>query len=81
MVFTVCRLCTSGADVVFINTDKEAWGGSFDDLVNASRALKKAFSFQERPAIVMKDLILHPIQVGSLEYTITDHVCTTGVKQ
>lgn len=56
----------SGADVVFINTDKEAWGGSLDDLANASKALKKAFSFQERPAIVMKDLVLHPLQVGYL---------------
>lgn len=52
-----------GADIILVNTNKEGWGGSYEDLGDACQSLRGAFSWAERPAVVMKDIIIHPIQV------------------
>jgi indole-3-glycerol phosphate synthase len=51
-------------DAFLINTDAIEYGGSQDDLKLASKAMKK-FRPEKPPPCVQKDLIIHPIQVGT----------------
>ncbi|KAL8272522.1 hypothetical protein Esti_003521 [Eimeria stiedai] len=60
----VVPLAQAGADVLLVATDHEAWGGTLRDLEEASRALRGAYDFASRPALLMKDLIIHPIQIA-----------------
>ncbi|PHJ21481.1 indole-3-glycerol phosphate synthase domain-containing protein, partial [Cystoisospora suis] len=55
---------TAGADILLVNTNKEGWGGCYDDLEDACKALRGAFNWADRPAVVMKDIIIHPIQIA-----------------
>ncbi|CEM04600.1 unnamed protein product [Vitrella brassicaformis CCMP3155] len=60
-----CALTNMGFDAIFVNTDQSFWGGSYDDI----RKIKEEFRvrgvrFSERPAIIAKDLMLHPLQMA-----------------
>ncbi|XP_022588342.2 uncharacterized protein LOC34620504 [Cyclospora cayetanensis] len=60
----VVPLAEAGADVLLMATDREAWGGCLEDLQKARKALTGAYTFSQRPALVMKDLVIHPIQIA-----------------
>ncbi|KAK2198012.1 bifunctional Aldolase-type TIM barrel/Ribulose-phosphate binding barrel [Babesia duncani] len=57
-----CAATQLGFDVIFINTDEASYGGHIDELHRCFLELRK-LGRRQRPAIVMKDIILHPIQV------------------
>ena len=56
-------LATIGVDAFFINTDDMEYGGQLEDLTLAVAAMKK-FRPEKPPAIVKKDIFIHPIQVS-----------------
>ncbi|KAF8822214.1 indole-3-glycerol phosphate synthase domain-containing protein [Cardiosporidium cionae] len=56
-------MASHGFDVIFVNTDKENWGGDISDLEQSCNEVRKLRRMQ-RPAIVMKDIIIHPIQIA-----------------
>ncbi|PFH36883.1 indole-3-glycerol phosphate synthase domain-containing protein [Besnoitia besnoiti] len=55
---------SAGADIILVNTNKEGWDGSYEDLKATTQALRSAYNWAERPAVVMKDIIIHPIQIA-----------------
>ncbi|CBZ54880.1 putative indole-3-glycerol phosphate synthase domain containing protein [Neospora caninum Liverpool] len=73
---------SAGADVILVNTNKEGWGGSYEDLEATTKALRNAYSWSERPAVVMKDIIIHPIQIAQAVEAKADgvylHFCVAG---
>ncbi|KAK1938634.1 Indole-3-glycerol phosphate synthase [Babesia divergens] len=52
-----------GFDVIFVNTDDVIYGGHILELHKCFLELRK-LGRRTRPAIVMKDIILHPIQIA-----------------
>jgi indole-3-glycerol phosphate synthase len=50
-----------GADCVFINVDKEAYGGNYEELQSAMKAVRKV---SPTAAVVMKDIVVDELQVG-----------------
>nr|PIL96141.1 indole-3-glycerol phosphate synthase domain-containing protein [Toxoplasma gondii COUG] len=73
---------SAGADIILVNTNKEGWGGSYDDLQATTKALRNAYTWSDRPAVVMKDIIIHPIQVAQAVEAKADgvylHFCILG---
>jgi hypothetical protein len=55
------QLSPCNVDAYFINTDEVHYGGSLDDLKNATRT-----SEGQAVPLIYKDFIIHPIQVSSL---------------
>uniref|UniRef100_A0A0G4HST7 indole-3-glycerol-phosphate synthase n=1 Tax=Chromera velia CCMP2878 TaxID=1169474 RepID=A0A0G4HST7_9ALVE len=58
------KMAELGFDAVFVNCDGPSYGGSYRDLDIVSKRLKKAFDFNQRPAIIAKDIFIHPVQVA-----------------
>lgn len=56
-------LTKAGADAFLINTDDIEYGGKFEDLYETSKAVKSASLRLIPPAVIQKDLIIHPVQV------------------
>ncbi|BAM39979.1 anthranilate synthase component II [Theileria orientalis strain Shintoku] len=56
-------MASVGFDIIFVNTDEVNYGGHINDLYKTFLELRK-LGRRERPAIVMKDIILHPIQIA-----------------
>ncbi|GBE61438.1 anthranilate synthase component II [Babesia ovata] len=52
-----------GFDVIFVNTDETVYGGHISELHDCFLELRK-LGRRVRPAIVMKDIVLHPIQIA-----------------
>lgn len=58
-----CELLTlAGADAFFVNTDEFEYGGTELDLKECAKAAKLARPMNP-PAIIHKDIIIHPVQV------------------
>uniref|UniRef100_A0A3B0MNP5 indole-3-glycerol-phosphate synthase n=1 Tax=Theileria annulata TaxID=5874 RepID=A0A3B0MNP5_THEAN len=57
------NMASVGFDVIFVNVDQKNYGGHINDLNKVFLNLRKLGRTQ-RPAIVMKDIILHPIQIA-----------------
>ena len=55
-------LTLAGADAFLVNTDKMEYGGSSSDLKDVIAAVKKARPLNP-PACIVKDIIIHPVQV------------------
>eukprot|EP00371_Babesia_bovis_P001358 XP_001610005.1 hypothetical protein [Babesia bovis T2Bo] len=66
-----------GFDVVFINTDETVYGGHVSEIYECFLELRK-LGRRIRPAIVMKDIILHPIQVAQAAELRADGVLLNG---
>uniref|UniRef100_A0A7S1TYS9 indole-3-glycerol-phosphate synthase n=1 Tax=Phaeomonas parva TaxID=124430 RepID=A0A7S1TYS9_9STRA len=56
-------LADAGVDAILVNTDFNSYGGDVADL-KAAVAATKDLPEERRPAIVMKDIIIDPIQVA-----------------
>lgn len=57
------NMANAGFDVIFVNTDELYYGGHISELHRCFLELRK-LGRRVRPAIVMKDIILHPIQIA-----------------
>eukprot|EP00375_Theileria_parva_P002158 XP_764835.1 hypothetical protein [Theileria parva strain Muguga] len=57
------NMASVGFDVIFVNVDQINYGGHINDLNKVFLNLRK-LGRTKRPAIVMKDIILHPIQIA-----------------
>ncbi|AFZ79131.1 hypothetical protein BEWA_019770 [Theileria equi strain WA] len=57
------NMASAGFDVIFVNTDEIVYGGHVQDLHKSFLELRK-LGRRKRPAIVMKDIFLHPIQIA-----------------
>jgi len=59
-----CELLTiAGVDGLFVNTDEFEYGGSESDLKECAKAVK-LIKPSKPPAIIHKDIIIHPVQVS-----------------
>jgi len=66
-----CELLTRAkTDAFMINTDEMEYGGSFPDLKESVQAVRevaystKSISSNPPPAIIQKDIIIHPVQIA-----------------
>ncbi|UKJ90254.2 anthranilate synthase component II [Theileria orientalis] len=66
-------MASVGFDIIFVNTDEVNYGGHINDLYKIFLELRK-LGRRERPAIVMKDIILHPIQIAQAAESRADAV-------
>lgn len=66
-------LTNTGFDVVLVNTDDIAYKGTLDDL-KTSICAAHAIGNRSRPAVVMKDIILHPLQLAQAAQLHADGV-------
>ncbi|ORM40827.1 Indole-3-glycerol phosphate synthase [Babesia sp. Xinjiang] len=57
------NMASIGFDVIFVNTDETVYGGHISELHECFLELRK-LGRRTRPAIVMKDIFLHPIQIA-----------------
>ncbi|GIX64247.1 anthranilate synthase component II [Babesia caballi] len=57
------NMANVGFDVIFVNTDETVYGGHVSELHSCFLELRK-MGRRVRPAIVMKDIFLHPIQIA-----------------
>lgn len=55
-------LGVAGADALLVSTDDMEYGGSLGDLKAASKTLR-SWKPAKPPAVIRKDLIIHPVQV------------------
>ena len=60
-------LTKSGVDAFLINTDEMEYGGALQDLKETAKAVKRARP-NNPPALIAKDIFLHPIQVRLYTY-------------
>jgi indole-3-glycerol phosphate synthase len=66
------EIAAQGVSVVMVSTDEMGWGGKLDDLSDVLATTKAARKGELTPsgeeqrdvAVVMKDLIIHPIQIA-----------------
>lgn len=56
-------LTLANTDAFLINTDELEYGGKYTDLKECAIATKKT-RFSRPPAIIQKDIIIHPIQIA-----------------
>ncbi|GFE54784.1 anthranilate synthase component II [Babesia ovis] len=66
-----------GFDVIFVNTDETVYGGHISELHECFLELRK-LGRRTRPAIVMKDIFLHPIQIAQAAEYRADGVLLNG---
>lgn len=55
-------LALSGVDSFLINTDQQEYGGAFSELKECVKSVK-AVKPKNPPSMIMKDIIIHPVQV------------------
>lgn len=77
-------LTLAGANSFLINTDEMEYGGTFEELKECTKAVRKAYKGSGTPpACIRKDLIIHPIQVQT-PYTsvsqVFDAQCTISTQ-
>ena len=60
-------LALSGVDSFLINTDQQEYGGAFSELKECVKSVK-AVKPKNPPCMIMKDIIIHPVQVKFLPF-------------
>lgn len=70
-------LAKIGVNALFANTDDMEYGGKWSDLKDASKTVR-ALQPQHPPAVICKDIIIHPIQVSAQDPTNSSLFCIAG---